>query len=59
MSQIAIKTQSIMDKGINVSQKPDTACFKEKIDQNKKAQKQEKTAFGEALNRAITRLRGG
>ena len=58
MSQISIKTQSIMDKDIKVSQKPVPACFKEKIDKHKKAQKQEKTAFIEALNRAITRLRG-
>jgi PTH1 family peptidyl-tRNA hydrolase len=55
MSQIAIKTQSMSDKNINVLQKPNPTCFKDK---NIKPQEPQKTAFGEALNRALTRLRG-
>ncbi len=55
MSQIAIKTQSMSDKNINVLQKPNPTYFKDK---NIKPQKPQKTAFGEALNRALTRLRG-
>ena len=58
MSQIAIKTQSVLNKNINDSQKTDTAFFKDKNNKNIKSQKPDKTEFSKTLNRVLTRLRG-
>ncbi|MAQ55808.1 MAG: aminoacyl-tRNA hydrolase [Rhodospirillales bacterium] len=58
MSQIAIKTQSVVNKNINDSQKTDTAFFKDKNNKNIKSQKPDKTEFSKTLNRVLTRLRG-
>ena len=55
MSQIAIKTQSVLNKNINDSQKTDTAFFNDK---NIKSQKPDKTEFSKTLNRVLARLRG-
>lgn len=58
MSQIAIKTQSVLNKNINDSQKTDTAFFNDKNNKNIKSQKPDKTEFSKTLNRVLTRLRG-
>ncbi|MFL2655527.1 MAG: aminoacyl-tRNA hydrolase [Alphaproteobacteria bacterium] len=58
MSQIAIKTQSVLNKNINDSQKTDTAFFNDKNNKNIKSQKPDKTEFSKTLNRVLARLRG-